>query len=149
MATNEATAEIRTGGTAARPARWATIALWTLQVLLALTYLFSGVNKVGGEAQTVAGFDAIGWGDWFRILIGVLELAGAVAIVIPILSGLAALAFTGLMIGAVIMTLAVFGDPVLVTVPATVGILVAVVAWGRRDRTAQLWALVTRRRGHR
>ncbi|MEQ7127561.1 DoxX family protein [Actinopolymorpha sp. B11F2] len=145
MTTNEAVAGTQAIRTTTPP-RWANIGMWVLQALLALTYLFSGVNKVGGEAQTVAGFDAIGWGDWFRVLIGVLELAGAVALMIPILSGLAALAFTGLMIGAVIMTVAVYGDLALAVIPATVGILVAIVAWGRRHRTTQLWALLRSRR---
>lgn len=145
MTTNEAVAGTQAIRTTTPP-RWANIGMWVLQALLALTYLFSGVNKVGGEAQTVAGFDAIGWGDWFRVLIGVLELAGAVALMIPILSGLAALAFTGLMTGAVIMTVAVYGDLALAVIPATVGILVAIVAWGRRHRTTQLWALLRSRR---
>lgn len=119
------------------PGRWANAGLWVLQVLLAASFVLGGVNKVIGEAQTVAGFDAIGGGDWFRIGIGIVELAGAAGLLIPRLSGLAALGIVGLMIGAVIIHITVFhGD--LVAVPATVGVVAAIVAWGRRGRTAQL-----------
>jgi len=120
------------------------VALWTLQVLTALMFAFGGVNKLVGEAQTVAGFEQIGAGDWFRYLIGALEVAGAVGLLIPILSGLAGLAFIGLMIGAVITQATVF-DGDMVAVPAVVLVLVTIIAWARRDRTKQLAALVRNR----
>jgi hypothetical protein len=43
------------------------------------------------------------------------------------------------MIGAVTMTWAV-GGGVLVAIPASVGVLAVVVAWGRRDSTRRLMA---------
>jgi hypothetical protein len=72
-------------------------------------------------------------------VIGVLELAGAVAMFVPRLTGPAALCFVALMIGAVTMTWAV-GGGVLVAIPASVGVLAVVVAWGRRDSTRRLMA---------
>ena len=62
---------------------------------------------------------------------------------LQVVSGLAALAFAGLMIGAITTQIVVF-DGELVQIPAVFLVLVAVVAWGRRDRTAQLIALLTR-----
>src|SRR3954471_22591009 len=114
-------------------------ALWTLQVLLAAVYAFSAFGKLTAEAQNVAGFEAMGLGMPGMYIIGALELAGAIAMFIPRLTGLAALCFVALMTGAVIMTLAI-GGGALAAIPAVIGVVAAVVAWGRRDSTRRLVA---------
>ena len=119
--------------------RAANAGLWTLQVLLAAVYAFSAYGKLTAEAQNVAGFEAMGLGMPGMYVIGALELAGAIAMFIPRLTGLAALCFVALMTGAVIITLAI-GGGVLAAIPATVGLVAAVVAWGRRDSTRRLAA---------
>lgn len=57
--------------------RAASIGLWMLQVLLAAVYAFSASGKLSGDAQNVAGFEAMGLGVPGMYLIGALELAGA------------------------------------------------------------------------
>ena len=75
-------------------------------------------------------FATIGVGQWFRYLVGALEIAGAVGVLIPRLSGLAALGFVFLMIGATFTNLFVLGtSPLLPLILLVVG---ALVAWGRR-----------------
>ena len=123
--------------------RLANVGLWTLQVLLAVVYAFSAFGKLTAEAQNVAGFQAMGLGNTGMYIIGALELAGAIAMFVPRLTGLAALCFVALMTGAVIMTLAV-GGGALAAIPATVGVVAAVVAWGRRDSTRRLVASMRR-----
>ena len=134
-----------TATTAPRPtaARIANVGLWTLQVLLAAVYGFSAFGKLTAEAQNVAGFEAMGLGTTGMYIIGALELAGAIAMFVPRLTGLAATCFVALMIGAVIITLAI-GGGALAAIPATVGVLAAVVAWGRRDSTRRLVAQLRR-----
>ena len=122
--------------TTSRPAH---IGLWTLQVLLAAVYAFSAYGKLTAEAQNVAGFAAMGLGNTGMYIIGALELAGAIAMFVPVLTGLAALCFVALMTGAVILT-ALIGGGALVAIPATVGLVAAIVAWGRRDSTRALVA---------
>ena len=119
--------------------RAANIGLWTLQVLLAVVYAFSAFGKLTAEAQNVAGFQAMGLGNTGMYIIGTLELAGAIAMFIPVLTGLAATCFVALMIGAVIATLAI-GGGALAAIPATVLVVAAIVAWGRRDSTRRLVA---------
>jgi uncharacterized membrane protein YphA (DoxX/SURF4 family) len=119
------------------------IGLWTLQVLLAAVYAFSALGKLTAEAQNVAGFQAMGLGNTGMYIIGCLELAGAIAMFVPRLTGLAALCFVALMTGAVIMTLAI-GGGTLAAIPATVGVVAAIVAWGRRDSTRRLAASIRR-----
>ena len=130
--------------TASRPtSRAAGAGLWTLQVLLAAVYAFSAFGKLTAEAQNVAGFAAMGLGNTGMYVIGALELAGAIAMFVPALTGLAATCFVALMTGAVILTAAI-GGGALVAIPATVGVVAAVVAWGRRDSTRRLVARVRR-----
>jgi uncharacterized membrane protein YphA (DoxX/SURF4 family) len=117
--------------------------LWTLQVLLAAVYAFSAFGKLTADPQNVAGFAAMGLGNTGMYVIGALELAGAIAMFVPRLTGLAALCFVALMTGAVIITWAI-GGGALVAIPATVGAVAAVVAWGRRDSTRRLVAQLRR-----
>lgn len=117
--------------------RAAQVGLWVLQVLLAAVYLMSALPKFFADPTTVAGFAAIGFGPAAMIAIGVLEVAGAVGLLVPRLCGVAALAFVGLMVGAVIATVLGVGAAMAV-VPGTLLVLVAIVAWGRRDRTVAL-----------
>ncbi len=123
--------------------RAAHVALWVLQVLLAATYLSSAFGKLTADPLQVAGFELMGLGTGGMYAIGVLEVLGAIGLLIPRITGLAALGLVALMIGAVILT-AVFVGGAMVAIPGTVGVLVAIVAWGRRQSTADLVALVRR-----
>jgi DoxX-like protein len=91
----------------------------------------------------VAGFEAMGLGTTGMYIIGALELAGAVAMFVPRLTGLAAACFVALMVGAVTITSAM-GGGVLVAIPAAVGVLAAVVAYGRWESTKALLAQLRR-----
>ena len=117
--------------------RGVNVAVWVLQVLLAGTYVMAAFPKLTANPQAVAGFAEIGLGTTGMYLIGALELAGAIALLIPRLCGLAGAAFVALMIGAVIATVLTTG-PTMALFPATVLVLVATVAWTRRQRTTDL-----------
>jgi uncharacterized membrane protein YphA (DoxX/SURF4 family) len=125
--------------TAPSASRAANAGLWTLQALLAAVYVFSAFGKLTADAQNVAGFEAMGLGTAGMYVIGCLELAGAIAMFVPPLTGLAALCFVALMSGAVAITWIMFGASWLVAVPAVVGVAAAVVAWGRRATTRRLF----------
>lgn len=112
------------------------VVLWIVQVITALGFLAAAAGKLTGDPQITATFDAIGFGDWFRYLIGVLEVAGAIALFVPRLVGLAGLAFVALMVGATI-TQVVIGQSVVA--PLFLLVLSVVVAWGRWPSTRQLW----------
>ena len=131
--TNTGTArEIRVAS-ARRGGRAANAALWALQALLALAFAMAGLAKLGGEQAMVEMFATIGVGQWFRYVVGALEVSGAVGVLIPRLSGLAALGLVCLMAGATLANLFVLGaSPVL---PICLLVASAVVAFGRRPRT--------------
>ncbi|WP_329032666.1 DoxX family protein [Streptomyces sp. NBC_01725] len=129
----------------AGPSRRTDITVRTLQIVLALFLAVASAGpKLVGHSSAAESFDAIGFGDWFMYLTGALEVAGAVALLIPILSGVSAIALIGLMIGAFITQLTVFDGENALT-PVIFLALLAVVAWVRRRRTAEFVALVRRR----
>lgn len=122
--------------TGVRRPRTGTVALWVLQVALAGVFVAAGLPKVAGDPVAVAGFELLGLGMAGMYVVGWLELAGAVALLVPRLAGLAALCQVALMVGAVIVTAILV--PAMLAFPALTLAGVCVVAWSRRDRTAAL-----------
>lgn len=57
--------------------------LLAVRLLLALVFLVEGAEKFSGSRVWIRIFDQIGWGQWFRYLTGVVEIAGAVLLLIP------------------------------------------------------------------
>jgi uncharacterized membrane protein YphA (DoxX/SURF4 family) len=60
-----------------------TIAISVLRFLLGFVFLGIGAAKLTGAQQLVQFFAAIGWGQWFRFVTGVLDVAGAVLVFVP------------------------------------------------------------------
>ncbi|MFI2349132.1 DoxX family protein [Streptomyces sp. NPDC019443] len=121
------------------------LAVRTLQIVLAVFMgVASAAPKLIGHSSAAESFDKIGFGDWFMYLTGGLELAGAIALVIPILSGLSALAFMGLMIGAFITQVTVFDGQYAIT-PVILFVVFGGIAWVRRNHTAEFVTLVRKR----
>jgi len=110
------------------------IALWAVQVVLASMFLFAGGSKLAGAAAMVALFDAIGVGQWFRYVTGGIEVASAVALLVPSLAPLGAVALVATMIGAVATHLLIVGGSPAVPIVLLLGSLT--VAWARRDQLA-------------
>src|ERR1700691_5224390 len=80
----------------------ANIALWVLQVLLAVAFLGAASSKLVGKPEMVALFDAVGIGQWFRYVTGLSELTGAILVVVPRTKFFGAALLTLVMIGAVL-----------------------------------------------
>ncbi|WP_314173808.1 DoxX family protein [Streptomyces winkii] len=135
------------GSAAAAPVRRGRgrhVALWVLQAVLGLFFVAgSAVPKLTGASAAVDSFEQIGLGMWFMYVVGLLELAGGLALLTPWLPGLSALCLIALLIGAFTTQMTVFDGkdaafPLIVIVP------LAVVAWGRRDTLADLPRLLKR-----
>lgn len=140
-----ATAATDKSRTAAGPGRKARIALRTLQVVLALFFIAaSGLPKLFAVSAAVESFDKIGFGDWYMYFVGSLEVAGGIALLIPVLSSVAATAFIGLMIGAFITNLTALGGHYAAT-PLILIIPFALIAWARRHHNTELVQLVRHR----
>ncbi len=112
-----------------------TYALWIIQVLLALLFLFAGGMKLVMPIEEMTKQIALP-GSFLRF-IGVAELLGGLGLVLPgllrVRPGLTPLAAAGLviiMIGATALTLVV-GLVASALIPLVVGLLAAFVAYGR------------------
>ncbi|WSQ08335.1 DoxX family protein [Streptomyces sp. NBC_01231] len=124
--------------------RRARIALRGLQVVLALFYVIaSALPKLIAHPSAVEGFDKMGWGSTGMYAIGVLELAGGIALLIPVLQSVAAVALSALMVGAFVVQLTVFGGENAAT-PLILIVPLALIAWARRDSNTRLLRLVRR-----
>lgn len=113
-----------------------TYVLWTIQVLLALLFLFAGsmkwiqpIEEMTKQVPNMPG--------WFLRFIGLAEMLGGLGLLLPgllrIRPGLTPLAAAGLviiMIGATVVTLMI-GAGAMALIPLAVGILAAFVAYGR------------------
>ena len=116
------------------------IILWIIQILLALLFLFAGGTKLVLSAETMASMaspNQVVLPMWFVRFIGVVEVLGALGLVLPgllrrhqYLTPLAALGLTIIMIGAVVVTTMGDGFAMAIT-PLVVGLLCAFVAYGR------------------
>ncbi len=126
---------------ARRPGRAANVALWVGQVFVALSFVAASIPKVTSDPIAVEGFAAMGFSPAGTAVIGCLEIAGAIGVLIPRLTGLAALCAVALMIGAVALTVATM-PAVLAIYPAVIGVIAALVAYGRWYRTVELAATV-------
>ena len=118
----------------ATPGKALNIALWTLQVLVALAFVAAGSGKLLGSADMIALFDAVGIGQWFRYVTGSLEVLGALLLVVPGKTALGAVLLACVMAGAVVAHLTILHTAA--TAPLVLFALAAIIAWGRRSQLA-------------
>ncbi|MFF7993377.1 DoxX family protein [Kitasatospora xanthocidica] len=133
-----ATATAATTTATAKSGKTLVRVVWTLRILLALFFaLASALPKLLALPAATTVFDAIGWGHWFMYLTGLVELAGAVGLLVRRLAGPAATALIVFLAFAFLTQLTAMhgenaGTPFLFMAP------LAVIAWNRRAETAEL-----------
>jgi uncharacterized membrane protein YphA (DoxX/SURF4 family) len=93
---------------------------WLLRIALAALFLGAGLSKIGGDPAMVDMFATIGAGQWLRYFVGLCEVAGAIGVLIPRLSVLAAGGFALLMTGATIANVTVLDSSPAITLTALV-----------------------------
>ncbi len=124
-----------------------TYVLWIVQALLALLFLFTGGMKLVLPMEMLTG--PVVLPEWLVRSIGVLEVLGALGLVLPgllrirrELTPLAAAGLVILMSGATGATVASM-DVVTALIPFVAGLLCAFVAYGRRSWLAPADARLT------
>ncbi len=115
--------------------------LWTAQVLLALLFLFAGGMKLMMPAAALA---KVGLPPGFLRFVAVAEICGALGLLLPGLlrvkrglTPLAAACLVVIMVGATSLT-AVTQGPAPAVFPLAVGVVLVLVAVGRRDWLREL-----------
>jgi uncharacterized membrane protein YphA (DoxX/SURF4 family) len=121
-------------------ATWKLVLLWALTALLAAFFLVAGGAKLASSASSSVNFARWGYPGWFMCVVGVMEVGGAIALLVPRLAGFAAALLCGTMVGAALTHLA-HGETTAAPVPLVLLALVALVGYARR---APVLALVTR-----
>lgn len=117
-------------GSRGAPRRNDVIVVWVVSVLLAAVFATTGIAKligshpIGLQAAAMNGFP-----QWIRTLVGVVELGGAIALLVPAVAAVAASMLALLMVPATI-TQWVSGEPGLM-IPVLLFALLLLVAWRR------------------
>ena len=115
----------------ARAGKALNIALWVVQLLLALAFVGASSGKLLGKPEMVGLFDAIGIGQWFRYVTGLLEATGAILVVVPRTKAFGAALLAMVMVGAVLTHLFILHNAP--TAPAVLLVLAGTVVWARRS----------------
>jgi putative oxidoreductase len=104
--------------------------VWTLSVVLAAIFLLAGVPKFfGWEAVGLQSASMLEFPRWIRVVVGVVETAGAVGLLIPATATFAALALAMVMIPAALTQFASGEGGI--WVPIVLLALLLFVAWRR------------------
>ena len=122
------------------------VLLWVLQGLVSLVFLFSGGTKLVMSVQKMREMsppNSIMLPGAFVRFIGVMEILGGLGLILPGLTKIrknltpvAAFCLLIIMIGAVVISIMGPGVGAAI-IPFVVGILCAVIAYGRRDWMAR------------
>jgi uncharacterized membrane protein YphA (DoxX/SURF4 family) len=117
-----------------------TIAIWALRIVLGFLFLAIGTTKLTGTGNTVAYFAAIGWGQWFRYLTGLLDIVGVTLLFVPRWTCSGAIVLFCSVGTATLISLTMlrnnptWGGPETVLIPFVLTLLAAVLAWLTRPR---------------
>jgi putative oxidoreductase len=108
------------------------VIVWILACLLAFVFLDVGWGKLISQRVYVHEFELIGMGQWFRYVVGALEVLGGIGVLIPKYRFLAAMGLSVLMIGATAANIFQLRAPPLVGLSAvlfTLAVTLALMNW--------------------
>jgi putative oxidoreductase len=71
-----------------------TAGVWIASGLLTVLFLATGIPKLMGAQEWLRHFAAWGYPDWFRLVVGTVEVLSAVLLLIPKLAALGACGIT-------------------------------------------------------
>jgi uncharacterized membrane protein YphA (DoxX/SURF4 family) len=136
IANDAATRAATLNGTDPQRGRAPLIALWVVQVVLAVMFLMAGNSKLAGVPTMVSLFDAIGLGQWFLYVTGVIELTAGIALLVPRAAVFGVLLLIPTMLGAIVTNVfVVHASPVM---PLLLLLGASAVVWARRHQLRML-----------
>jgi len=109
---------------------------WILAVLLAVVFTMAGGIKLISQQSMVQEFAQIGFGQWLRYVTGILEVSGAIGVLIPKFRFWAALQIAAVMVGATITNLAILHMLGTAGLTGVLLLLSLALAWLRRPQTS-------------
>lgn len=121
---------------------WKQAGVWTLIAILAAFFLVAGGLKLRGAPSQVDNFAHWGYAAWFLYVVGAVEAAGALGLLVPRFAGFAAMLLGGTMLGAALTHL-VHHEMKAVPVPLVILSLLALVGYARRGPLLALYERLT------
>ena len=112
------------------------LATWLPRIALAIVFVSVGTQKFAAQGMWVRIFEQIGFGQWLRYLTGVMQVGGAVLLLIPRTAAVGVLLLSCTMVGAVafwIFTNHAFGA----IIPGALLVAIVVVGWGELARVVR------------
>jgi uncharacterized membrane protein YphA (DoxX/SURF4 family) len=107
------------------PTRMERIGASIPRLALAAVFLLIGTSKFGATSPWIPMFERIGWGQWFRYLAGVMQLGGALLLLLPGTAAIGALLIACTMAGAVYFDLTSLQLGFAAVIPFAVGAVAA------------------------
>jgi len=104
---------------------------WLLRILVVLMFVLFGLSKFNADprGEWFRVFARIGFGQWFRVATGLIELIGGLLFLFPGTARLAAIPLAATMAGAILVHFFVMKSPVFAFIPAAILALVLIVAF--------------------
>jgi putative oxidoreductase len=76
------------------------VVMWLLSIGLAFIFLVAGVPKLAGADAHIRHFVVWGYPDWFRLVVGAIEVTSAVLLLVPRLAAIGGAGIALIMAGA-------------------------------------------------
>lgn len=111
--------------------RYRELGAWVVAIMLAGAFLLTGGMKLIGSPDMIESFRQWGYDPWFMYAVGTLEVASAIAALLPPVAFFGALGIITLMIGA-LYTHLVAGEFAMLIVPFALASMAGWLAWARR-----------------
>jgi len=105
-----------------------------ITLFVAIIFMLAGAAKLMSGPGVIEEFRQIGFGQWLRYFTGILEIAGAIGVLIPTLRFRAALLIATVMAGATVTNLFILHIPALAGLTAALMALTLTLAWQWRPR---------------
>ena len=104
--------------------------LWAVTAVLSLLFLIAGLPKLAGVDAAMSQFSDWGFSPTFMVIVGVVEIVGAVLLLFPATASIAAAMLAVVMVGAIV-THAVAGELLFAIMPVLMLLGLGWVGWSR------------------
>ena len=103
---------------------------WAFQILAATQFFLTGLDKLSDAPVMVQLFAAVGFGQWFRYVTGIIEVVSAVLLLVPRVAAIGAALLAMTMIGGLVAHYTVLPFPAVK--PIILLLMMSIVFWVRR-----------------